>query len=289
MRMLQMTRGLPGSGKSTYAWEKAQATNVFVTCKDDIRKKLVETGWKWSQENEQDVINEQNAQIVAAFVNGFHTVIVADTNFGKKHENRLRDIARRMKAEFEIIDFTDVPVETCVERDSKRENPVGADVIWSMYKKYLLPQAPVEIEPYIEPLDKPSAIICDLDGTLALHTGRSPYDFKRVAEDKVNKPIRTILEKFAADGYHIIYLTGRDDSCRMATVRWLDDNQAPPGILLMRQSGDKRSGSVVKLEIFDEEIRHNYRVIFTLEDLDTVVKMWRDLGLCCLQVSYGAK
>jgi predicted kinase len=285
-----MTRGLPGSGKSTWAWEKrtADLVNVFVTTKDDIRKVMSATGWVWSPENEQDVIKEQNELIASAFEAGFHTVIVADTNFGKKHENRLRDIARRMKSEFEIVDFTDVPVEVCVERDSKRENPVGEKVIWDMYNKYLRPDEEIPIEPYVAPTGKPNAILCDLDGTLAIHQGRSPYDFKRVKEDKVNVPVKAILDRFVDAGYIPIYVSGRDDSARAATWEWIEANNIPLGPLYMRQTGDKRKDNIVKLEIFNEEIRHNYDVLFVLDDRDQVVKMWRDLGLTCLQVNYGA-
>lgn len=36
----------------------------------------------------------------------------------------------------EIKDFTNVPLDVCLERDSKRENPIGEDVIRGIFNKY---------------------------------------------------------------------------------------------------------------------------------------------------------
>ncbi len=39
----------------------------------------------------------------------------------------------------------------------------------------------------------PKAIIVDIDGTLAERVNRSPYDWSKVGEDRVKKPIRDIV------------------------------------------------------------------------------------------------
>lgn len=36
----------------------------------------------------------------------------------------------------EFKDFFDVSLEECIERDSKRENPIGKEVIINTYNKY---------------------------------------------------------------------------------------------------------------------------------------------------------
>ena len=36
----------------------------------------------------------------------------------------------------EIKDFTNVPLDICLERDSKRENPIGEKVIRGIFNKY---------------------------------------------------------------------------------------------------------------------------------------------------------
>lgn len=41
-----------------------------------------------------------------------------------------------VKCTLEFKDFFDVSLEECIERDSKRENPIGEKVITETYDKY---------------------------------------------------------------------------------------------------------------------------------------------------------
>ena len=36
----------------------------------------------------------------------------------------------------EFKDFVDISLEECIERDSKRENPIGIEIITSTYNKH---------------------------------------------------------------------------------------------------------------------------------------------------------
>ena len=56
----------------------------------------------------------------------------------------------------------------------------------------------------------------------------------------------------------------------------------------MRATGDNRNDAIVKNEIFDTYIRDKWNVVCVLDDRDRVVKRWRELGLACFQVNYGA-
>lgn len=293
-KRLIATRGLPASGKSTWAEAEraeleAQGITALISNKDEIRKALAASGWVWSQEAEKDVIKVQNDQIKGAFASGASVVIVADCNFGR-HTDRLRGLALHCDADFEIKDFTTVPLATCIERDTKRPESlrVGEKVITDMHAKYL---AGVVLKPYRPDIRKPKAIICDLDGTLALHNNRSPYDYNKLGTDLLNQPIAEIVRAFAwYKNYTVIYLSGREDSCRDLTEQWLEKQHVPtdpPHILLMRSAKDHRKDAIVKQELFDNYVRENYWVKFVLDDRDQVVKMWRELGLTCLQVAYG--
>ena len=57
--------------------------------------------------------------------------------------------------------------------------------------------------------------------------------------------------------------------------------------LFMRASGDTRKDEIVKLELFDAHVRGKYDVRLVLDDRDRVVRMWRSIGLTCLQVADG--
>jgi len=56
----------------------------------------------------------------------------------------------------------------------------------------------------------------------------------------------------------------------------------------MREVGDRRKDTEVKAEIYHRFIEPQYDVHYILDDRDQVVKMWRSLGLTCLQVAEGA-
>jgi predicted kinase len=279
-----MLQGLPGSGKSFWAARQ----EAVVVNKDEIREVLsATTGWVWSQKNEADVIAKRDEIIIAALKEG-KNVISSDTNFARVHKVRLEQIARENGAMFEIVKFTDVPIETCIERDKLRDSPVGEKVIRTMASRYIAANAP-DIVPYTIPDgDAMSAIICDLDGTLALLNGRSPYDASTCEKDTCNEPIRNILEVYYRFmQWQIIYLSGREDKFRTQTESFLRQNHCPPGPLHMRTAGDYRKDAIIKTEIFDSNIRKKYRVRFVLDDRNQVVEMWRKMGLTCLQCAEG--
>jgi predicted kinase len=294
-KKLIMTRGLPGSGKSTWAKaEKARIerdgqTSVIIVTKDDIRKAHSLTGWKWSPEGEKEILMIRDSCIRGAFKQGADVVISADTNFGG-HKNRLMELAKQNNATFEVKDFSHIPVTVCIEQDSKRPEAeqVGPTVIKNMYNKYL---AVDDIVAYVPDVSKPAAIICDLDGTLATHNRRSPYDYARCGEDSVNEAVASIVATYAKNGYAILYVSGREAWSRQVTADWLTKHNLPfgePHKLMMRATADNRKDYIVKNEIFDRLIRNEYNIKFVLDDRDQVVKMWRGLGLACLQVNYGA-
>ena len=148
----------------------------------------------------------------------------------------------------------------------------------------------------------PEAIIVDIDGTLA-HIpagGRSPYDYSRVHEDIIDETVRAITWMWTDDPNHeseerrhVLIVSGRDDSCREATRKWLAINDVFCDRLWMRPAGavDIHGGKlpdyVVKYNLFNEHIRGKYNIRFVLDDRDQVVDVWRRLGLKCLQVAPG--
>lgn len=137
----------------------------------------------------------------------------------------------------------------------------------------------------------PSCIICDLDGTLALVNGRDIYDNSEVHTDLVNQGIKDLLYIYHTRTVsEVIYLSGRMDSAREVTEAWLKANRLwwkDDQKLYMRPHGDYRKDSIVKQELYEKYIKDKYYVNFILDDRDQVVKMWRGLGLLCLQVYYG--
>jgi hypothetical protein len=135
---------------------------------------------------------------------------------------------------------------------------------------------------------QPPAIVCDIDGTLALHTNRGPYDFDKVETDTEYKQVVYALDLFRRDGQRIILLSGRQEEYRPHTERWLKKFQVPYDELHMRPGGDRRGDDIVKLELFDKHVRDLWHPHLVLDDRDRCVYLWRKLGLACFQVADGA-
>lgn len=294
MPKLTMTRGLPASGKSTWAKEQVLNGNGRVkrVNKDDLRN-MIDCG-EWDRNKEDSIVWIRN-RIVEHYLGKGYDVIVDDTNFAPVHAEVLCAIATdpEYDAAFEIKDFTHVPLQTCLDRDSARPNPVGEDVIRRMHRQYLKGQP----KPYTPPVydeGKPFCIILDIDGTIAHSTGRSMYDTTRVHEDAVDPIVREVVWRYAPRNImddtpdtYIVVVSGREDSCKDVTEQWLKDNNIPYDEIHMRKEGDKREDSIVKKEIFDAWIRDRYNVRFVLDDRNRVVQMWREEGLKVLQVAEG--
>jgi predicted kinase len=292
---LTITRGLPASGKTT--WAKSQPGAVRVN-RDDLRRMLhggmLGVGWAETQ-----VTVAQRAQVEALLRAGVN-VICDDTNLRAKVCRELADLGLRCGANVVFRDFTDVPVEECIRRDAGRpeSDQVGEDVIRGMFQRYLsgrtLPLPVPEVTPpsaearYTPAPGAPSTILVDIDGTVALMNGRSPYDMSRVRHDTPNHAVVEAVRAMHAAGFLIVYCSGRSDDCREDTQDWLDRHVGVPyEALFMREYGDQRKDSTVKAEIFDREIRGRYHVVAVFDDRDQVVRMWRSLGLTVFQVAEG--
>ncbi len=298
MTTLTITRGLPGAGKTTWA----RATGLPRVNRDDLRR-MLHGGPVGTGQAEKRVTIVQRAMIEALLRAGV-SVVCDDTNLRRQVVRDLAALAAACGADFAVQDFTDVPVEECIRRDAARTEGehVGEAAIRRMYDRHLarrprpLPvpgpvpvaSAPAASAPYEPPAGAPDAVLVDIDGTVALMTGRSPYDYRRVAEDAPNEPVVAAVRAMSAAGYRVVYCTGREDSCRVATEAWLAEHVGVPyDALHMRRTGDRRRDALVKREIFDAEVRHRYRVVCVFDDRRQVVAMWRDLGLTVMHVAEG--
>jgi len=144
------------------------------------------------------------------------------------------------------------------------------------------------IEPYIDDPSLPSAIIVDIDGTIAQMSDRSPYDFSRVGEDTPVEAVIDAVRSAKLSGRRVILMSGRNESCRNITEMWLDFHLADLwDELHMRSEYDERKDDIVKYEMFKKYVEGKYHVKYVLDDRDQVVAMWRKLGLACFQVNYG--
>jgi predicted kinase len=284
MSKIIVLRGLPASGKSTWAKDYiSRNPKTARVNKDDLRLMLHNS--QSSKENEELVLDIRNSIIISA-LNQDYDVIVDDTNFAAKHVTTIQEIADDWAADFEVKDF-DVPLDVCLERNRKRDSSVPDKVIIDMHEKYVLPKK----EKVVQTTGKTKCIVVDLDGTLAIYD-RDPFAIEKCGSDKPNLPVLNAIKALSQFGYRLIFLTGREDDFRPQTDRWLKevcnvDVFAPGYVLYMRPTGDNRKDSLVKEEILRNEILPNYYVEFALDDRQQVVDHLRGMGLTVFQVAPG--
>lgn len=285
MKKFVICRGLPASGKST--WAEQQVLNAepgrAVRVNMDLIREMLHAGRFGGQRTEVLTQEVRDFLVGAAMLRGASLVISDDTNLNPKTEERLRGIAKAYDYTVEVQDFTDVPVATCIKRDLQRPRSVGEKVIRDMYRRYLAP-APVPIQ---RDSSLPSAVLVDLDGTLAHMVDRGPYDFTRVGDDELDEVVADLVRQAKHSGHVIIVMSGRDDMCLQDSKQWLHRHGVPCDLLLMRATGDKRKDSIVKAELFDAYVAGKFDVVYVLDDRNQVVEMWRQRGLKVLQVADG--
>lgn len=272
---IMMLKGLPGSGKSTWAKQFVESEKDWVRVnKDSIREMM----GGYTPKKEKIVLEFRDVLIATALALN-KNVVVDDTNYHPKHEARLR----LFDAEFSVKVF-DTSIDECIKNDLKRPNSVGERVIRQMHEKYIRPTISAE---YQENAFLPKAIICDLDGTIALANGRNVYDASTCDQDLVNMPVAEAIWKYARDDYKVLFTSGREEIYHEQTVKFLKKLNLPGYQLFMRARGDRRKDHIVKLELFQRHIHGYYNVEAVFDDRQRVVDMWRDVGLTVFQVADG--
>jgi phosphoglycolate phosphatase-like HAD superfamily hydrolase len=151
---------------------------------------------------------------------------------------------------------------------------------------------------------KRKAVIFDLDGTLCNYNHRRPlitgskkdWDAFLSACDK-DTPNRWAVKlvqmySYPPAGYRIMFVTGRGREYEEKTRAWiysylgwgrLQNRYA----LYMRPEKDSRPDDEIKKEIYLRDIEPFFDVEVVIDDRTREVKMWRSLGLTCLQCDDG--
>lgn len=138
MAKIVLCREIQGSGKTTWAkqWVLEDPEHRVRFNNDDIRNML---GKYWVTSREHLVSDIKKDFMVSAMEFGYD-IVVDNMNFNPKeieyYENLVDSTLGYMNCySLEYKDFF-IPLEVCIERDSKRENPIGEEVIRKTYERY---------------------------------------------------------------------------------------------------------------------------------------------------------
>lgn len=144
MKRIILTRGIPASGKSTWAKQEVlkDPEHSIRINRDDLRNMC---GKYWVPAREHYIEACKGLILISAMNFQFDTIIIDEMNLNPKESGKLKGEITMVNDAFksgqdkyvvEIKDFTDVPLDVCLERDSKRENPIVEDVIRGIFNKY---------------------------------------------------------------------------------------------------------------------------------------------------------
>lgn len=142
-------------------------------------------------------------------------------------------------------------------------------------------------------------VVVDIDGTIAkvgdrlkyLQQEKKDWDsfYEHCDEDEPMRDMCRLVSDLYKLGYKIVFCTGRRNSVRSKTQEWLFWNVIAVNEkdILMRKDRDWRHDTEVKPELLAKAGITPDDVYFILEDRDSMVAKWRELGYRCLQVNDG--
>ena len=297
-KKLILTRGIQGSGKSTWArqWVEEDPENRVRINNDDIRNML---GKYWVLSRESLVSNIKEDLVKNAMNRGYD-IVVDNMNLNPKEilfwkrivDENNKDVDS-YKYEIEYKDFF-ISVEECIRRDAMRPNPIGEKVIRETWKRYKHFIQTTEVENYVKNLisfddSKESCVVIDMDSTMCFNTTKRPWFGDGAAEgminDVPNEGVQTLIY-FLQNHTNIVVVTGRDTSQKEVTLKWLQNHGINPSELCFRKEGDYRKGVEVKKELIEQVLEH-YNIIAIFEDCEPIVQMYREMGLTVLQPNKG--
>jgi Predicted kinase len=130
MNTLYVLRGLPASGKSTWAkaMVKDQEFRAIRINRDDMRQ-MMHDGVH-SVEREFFIAQSEQSLAAQGLMLGYD-VIIDDTNLKMYQLRPYRNVAEVCNKPIQLVIF-DLPSWECIERDARRSKPVGREVIERM-------------------------------------------------------------------------------------------------------------------------------------------------------------
>lgn len=129
-------RGIPGSGKSTWAKEQVRLGKGKVKRinRDDLRAMIDDSVFSRKSEGH---INTIRNIVLSYYIEAGCDVIVDDTNVKTSYVKELVEFVKRLRPNSEVrVKLFNTPLETCLERNAKRTGRarVPEDIVRKFYK-----------------------------------------------------------------------------------------------------------------------------------------------------------
>jgi predicted kinase len=136
--LLIVTRGLPGSGKTTWAraWVAAAPGRRARLNRDDVRAML--HGRRLATTEQEAMVTSVQHAGIRALLDAGVDVVADDTNLSDAAIAAFAELAAHAGARLQIQDLTGVPVDECVRRDAQRTGParLGEETIRRIHAEH---------------------------------------------------------------------------------------------------------------------------------------------------------
>ncbi len=132
--------------------------------------------------------------------------------------------------------------------------------------------------------DESLLIACQV-AFLKIHSDWKQF-FEGMDHDLPVEPIMNLLNILKKE-HSIVLCSGRPETHRARTESWLKRHSISYDALYLRDAGDNRTDDIVKREILHRIREDGYDPWLAVDDRDSVVRMWREEGLTCLQCADG--
>lgn len=290
-RKILILIGISASGKTTWSTDFVTKNDKWIrVSRDDYRYMLKNSG-KTENKVENMITAMMENSIEQSIKAGFN-VIIDNTHCKESYINK---IINKFKY-YADIDYRvfDISLNKAIERDNNRDKKVDEDAIKRMYNNYKILIDSFDFQPITKQNRTPilpedsaltSAVIFDIDGTIALMKNRHAFDWNKVDRDGLNWVVSEHIDLQRSMGRKIILVSGRSDESRKLTEEWLDYYNIRYDKLYMRKKDDYRKDTIIKEEIYNNDIKDNYNIICVYDDRLDVVKMWSKLGIFCFNVN----
>jgi predicted kinase len=126
-------KGIQGSGKSYFArkWVEKDPSHRIRINNDDIRNML---GPYWIPDREK-LVSKIREDIISIAIKQQYNIIIDNMNLNKSAINEILYLFKDSNYTIKYEEFK-TPLEICLERNSKRDNPIVKEVITKTYNKY---------------------------------------------------------------------------------------------------------------------------------------------------------
>ena len=302
IKKIILTRGIPGSGKSTWAkaWVAESPETRIRLNWDDMRNMM---GPYWVPSREP--INKAMlwcAVNTAAYCDKPYDIVIDNMNLNPKVWKEVEEWIETYNASHHakslnlcyVLYFKDffIPIDECIRRDAMRPNPIGEKTIKDIWRRYKHFIQTTSVANYVDNLlprdpDKPDCIVVDMDSTMCFNTNGRPWYGEGSTEAMINDiPNEGVVDLVKSQSYPVVVCTGRNQAQLEVTEQWLRKHGIYPEMTFFRADNDYRKGVEVKAELM-EEILKIYNVVAVFEDCEPIVAKFREMGLTVLQPNKG--